>query len=253
MTCDVIATGSRGNAVVLDGNILIDCGVPFRDLEGIYQKLAIVVLTHIHGDHFAPETLRQLAFRRPTLRFLCPPWLHQPLRSIGISEKVIDTASTAYVLSYGRLPGGSFPGVVFHMDPIPHDVPNCAWHIFFGGSEAALYATDCGSLDAVEARDYDLYLLEANYKEDELEERMQQKLAAGRYAYEPRAAANHLSQEQAKRWLAENAREGRSKVLFLHQHQEKAPGTPGAAQKSGCAGERRTPEVDAALPQDQGE
>lgn len=127
MTCNVIATGSQGNAVVLDGTILLDCGVPFGALEEVCQNLSLVVLTHIHGDHFRPETIKRLAFLRPALRFLCPPWLHQPLSSLGIYERVIDVASTAYRLSYGRL-GGTWRDIQFEMQPIPHDVPNCAWH-----------------------------------------------------------------------------------------------------------------------------
>ena len=224
MTCNVIATGSQGNAVVLDGTILLDCGVPFRALEEVCQRLSLVVLTHIHGDHFNPETIKRLAFLRPALRILCPPWLHQPLCSLGVSERVIDVASTAHLLSYGHL-GGAFHNIQFEMQPIPHDVPNCAWRIFadVGGQlhrNEVFYATDCGSLDGVEAKGYDLYLIEANYGEEEIRERMARKLAAGGYAYESRCMESHLSREQAEAWLAANAKEGWSKVLFLHQHRE---------------------------------
>ena len=76
------------------------------------------------------------------------------------------------------------------------------------------------ALDGVEARDYDLYLIEANYGEEEIQERMARKLAAGGYAYESRCVESHLSREQAEAWLAANAKEGWSKVLFLHQHRE---------------------------------
>ena len=50
---------------------------------------------------------------------------------------------------------------------------------------------------------------------------MERKLEAGDYAYESRAMDSHLSREQALEWLSENAREGKSKVLFLHQHMAK--------------------------------
>lgn len=30
--CNIIATGSKGNAVVIEHEILIDCGVPFKAL-----------------------------------------------------------------------------------------------------------------------------------------------------------------------------------------------------------------------------
>ena len=57
MEYKIISTGSKGNAVVVDGCILIDCGVPFRRLESVYRDLDAVLLTHIHSDHFQPKTL----------------------------------------------------------------------------------------------------------------------------------------------------------------------------------------------------
>ena len=172
MTCEVIATGSKGNALLLGGNLLIDCGVPFRALEGVCQALSIVALTHIHGDHFRPETVRQLHRLRPALRFLCPPWLLEPLSVLGVSRRVVDFADT-----------------------------------------------DCRSLDGISAPCYDLYLIEANYGEAEIQERMQKKLAAGEFSHESRVMDSHLSREQAAAWLAANAAPGKSKVLFLHQHE----------------------------------
>ena len=64
---------------------------------------------------------------------------------------------------------------------------------------------------------YDLYLVEANYEEAELQAREADKLAAGEFSYESRAALNHLSAEQARGWLAANAGP-QSRVIWLHQH-----------------------------------
>ena len=75
MEYKIISTGSKGNAVVVDGRILIDCGVPFRRLESVYRDLDAVLLTHIHSDHFQPKTLARLAAERPSLRFFACPWL----------------------------------------------------------------------------------------------------------------------------------------------------------------------------------
>lgn len=210
MICKVIATGSAGNAVTLNGNILIDCGVPFRELEDVYKRLSLVLLTHIHGDHFNPETIKRLHFMRPSLRFCCGEWLYEPLLRLGISENAIDCGDPSIAYRYGV-------GLVIGLDVIPHDVMNCAWRIY-AGNEKAFYATDCASLDGVSAKGYDLYLIEANYGEDELLERQKRKLDEGKFSYEARAAASHLSKEQANEWLRENAEAGKSKVLFLHQH-----------------------------------
>lgn len=54
MTYNIISTGSKGNAVVINGRILIDCGVPFKALEPVKKDLRLVLLTHIHSDHFNP-------------------------------------------------------------------------------------------------------------------------------------------------------------------------------------------------------
>ena len=68
MNYNIISTGSQGNAVVVDEIILIDCGVSFKALKDVYKKLQIVLLTHIHADHFKRSTIKRLAKQRPTLR-----------------------------------------------------------------------------------------------------------------------------------------------------------------------------------------
>lgn len=74
-------------------------------------------------------------------------------------------------------------------------------------------------MDAISAKDYTLYLLEANHTKAEIEARIADKLSRGEFAYEVRAAQNHLSQEQALDWLSRNAGPN-SKVVFLHQHKD---------------------------------
>jgi glyoxylase-like metal-dependent hydrolase (beta-lactamase superfamily II) len=45
----VVSTGSKGNAVIIEDFILIDCGVSFKALSEKCSKLKIVLLTHIHS------------------------------------------------------------------------------------------------------------------------------------------------------------------------------------------------------------
>lgn len=49
MKCEVIATGSSGNCVILDDYIAIDMGVTYKSIKPYMQKLRLVLLTHIHG------------------------------------------------------------------------------------------------------------------------------------------------------------------------------------------------------------
>lgn len=221
MTYDIIATGSNGNAVVINGEILIDCGISMKKLleSGYVKGLKLVLLTHEHGDHFNAATVRALHKERPALRWCGCEWMIIPLLDAGVDKRVIDIArftrpeQTSQALIYNDL-------AIVSPEPLIHDVPNCAWHIF-DGKERLFYATDAGTLDNIEAKNYEWYLIEANHTRAEIQARIAEKHARGEFAYETRAAQTHLSQEQALDWLAKNAG-ANSRYVFLHQHHENA-------------------------------
>lgn len=196
MNFNVISTGSTGNATIIEDEILIDCGVPYKAIRPYADKLKVVLLTHQHGDHFNPATVKALARQRPALRWACCEWMVDALLGAGVDARCIDVMVSGVSYNYA-----AFCSLM--PEKIPHNVPNCCWHIFIG-VELLFYATDTGSLDGVEAKNYDLYMVEANHTRAELEDRIAEKQARGEYAYEYRAAENHLSREQAIDWLAEN-------------------------------------------------
>lgn len=191
--------------------ILLDCGVPFRDLKDVYKDLKIVLLTHSHGDHFNKTTIRKLAAERPTLRFACCSWLLSELYQCGVSIHNID------VLEIGRI----YNYITFQISPVKlyHDVDNAGWRVFMN-AEKAIYMTDTVTLEGITAKNYDLYLVEANYITEELEERIRSKEAAGEYVYEYRVRNVHLSKEKCDEWLLDNIGEN-SEAVYIHQHVEK--------------------------------
>lgn len=214
MTFDVLATGSSGNAVVINGEILIDCGVPYKTLEksGYVKDLKLVLLTHRHSDHFTPKTAGRLHRERPALRWACCEWMVPHLLEASVDDRVIVPQRPGETWHYPRVGSAC-------AESIPHDVSNCCWHIFTKDGPI-FYATDCSTLDTIAAKDYPLYLLEANHTKAEIEARIADKLFRGEFAYEVRAAQNHLSQEQALDWLSRNAGPN-SRYVFLHQHANK--------------------------------
>ena len=214
MTYDILATGSSGNAVVINGEILIDCGVPMKKLResGYIKSLKLVLLTHEHGDHFTPATVRALHKERPALWWVCCKWMALRLLEAGVDKRAI------ILIKPGRWYQCGFC-IQFKAEIIPHDVKNCGYHLKLD-YETIFYATDTSTLDHIEAKNYDYYLIEANHTSAEIEERIADKLARGEFAYEARAARNHLSREQALDWLARNAGPN-SKCVFLHQHKDK--------------------------------
>ena len=211
ITYNIISTGSHGNAVVLNDCILIDCGVSLKALKDVYKELKIVLLTHEHGDHINKTTIKRLAQERPTMRFGCCEWLVPILLECNVSKRNIDVYEIGKIYDYGA----------FKLSPIRlyHNVLNCGYRLFFGGKKA-IYATDTGHLKGITAKDYDLYLIEANYTEKDLDERIAAKMVAGQFCYELNVAERHLSHEQASEFLLANMGK-HSEYVFLHQHIER--------------------------------
>lgn len=218
MTYNIIGSGSSGNATIVFDHILIDCGVPFSKIAAYVKEIQLVLLTHEHGDHFRPSTAKILHELRPTVRFACCDWMVSHLIDAGVSMGKIDVLTPGEFYGYGMLWVQPFQ--------VPHNVPNCGWKIFResitpcnSNIEKLFYATDASNLDGIEAKDFDLYMIECNHYEDEIQERIEEKQARGEYSYEVEASRNHLSWERAMSWLAENG--PTSKFIPMHQHIDK--------------------------------
>lgn len=212
MIYKILKSGSKGNAVILNDYILIDCGVPFKALQEYYRKFEIVLLTHIHSDHFNKTTIRRLADDRPTLRFACGSWLVNDLIACGVNKRNIDLMTMRTKNDYGK-----FSVTAFHTK---HNVDNCCFMFDLkrADTRTVFYATDCNTLDGIQAPNMDLYMIEANYKESEISERIADKKLNGEYAYELEVIKNHLSYEKACNWIYENAGSN-SEYIFLHKHE----------------------------------
>lgn len=215
MTCpikyNIISTGSKGNAVIINDYILIDCGVPFKVLRPYYKKLKLVLLTHIHGDHFNKTTIKKLSLERPTIRFACGRWLAEPLVACGVPKTNIDILEANTNYCYG----------LCSVIPVQlvHNVPNFGYKIHFTKGSKMMYATDTNSLNGVSAWHYDLYMIEANYEDQEINERIRQKKDNGEYAYEYDVLRNHLSKKKCDDFIYNNI--GTNGVyVYMHTHQE---------------------------------
>lgn len=82
-----------------------------------------------------------------------------------------------------------------------------------------IYATDTRTLEGISAKDYDVYLVEGNYEnEEELHER------AYTPEYEIRVKSTHLSREYTTKWLLKNMND-KSVYEFMHMHVERGKKT----------------------------
>lgn len=212
---NIIATGSKGNAVVIDQKILIDCGVSFKALSKVYRALKLVLLTHIHSDHFQPTTLRLLAENRPTLRFACCAWLCKPLVDAGVPVSQIDVLEPGHMYGYG----------IYNVRPdmVKHNVPNCAWKVWLPSGKL-FYCTDMNNLNGITAPNYDLYMVEANYDDAEIQAKIAEKKLNGEYIYELGVLHNHMSLSKINDWLYANMGQN-SAYIYMHCHQDKEDAT----------------------------
>lgn len=200
---NILSSGSTGNAIIYFDNILTDCGVPFSSLKQYLYNIQIVLLSHIHGDHFNISTLKKLAFERPTLRFGCG--IHMAEYMEGF--KNVDFYEPGKIYDYGN----------FRISPVKlyHDIPNFGFRIFKDGKRI-LHCTDTSHLIGIEAKNYDLYMLESNYDEDTVFDIIKAKEERGEFAHQKGAINSHLSFQQANDFFYKNKGEN-SQLIRLHQ------------------------------------
>lgn len=208
MKYEVIETGSKGNCTILEDHIMVDIGVSYKRFSSHADRIKVVILTHIHSDHFNPVTIARMAKEHPMVKFVCCRHLVEDLAKIV-------PAGSIYILE----PNRKYDLGLCILSPfiLYHDVPNVGWRIQING-QRCLYATDTRKID-IAARDYDLYLIEANHDMEEILDRIRKKQEAGEFIYEYRAINNHLSRQQCDEWLAMN-KGPKSEVVYMHQHKE---------------------------------
>lgn len=200
----LISSGSKsGNAVVYHKSILVDCGIPSARLKEHINDLQIVLLTHVHSDHFNIATLKWLQSNRPSLRIGCGEWMIPFLSGM----RNIDVYEIGKNYDYGSF---SIVSVKLY-----HDVPNCGYRIFKGDYKI-FHATDTAHLEGITASRYDLYAIEHNYDEDTVMQRISEKQERGEFAYEKEAIRSHLSEQYARDFIFRNKGE-KHEVLRLHE------------------------------------
>lgn len=80
--------------------------------------------------------------------------------------------------------------------------------------------TDTRTVEGIHAKDYDLYLIEGNYDEEEIKQRVTEKELKGEFVNEYRTINTHLSIQQATDFLLQNM--GNTGTYeFIHQHKDK--------------------------------
>ena len=203
---NVLASGSKGNAVIYGKSILVDCGVPFALIKPYLKEIQLILLTHEHGDHLNVATLKKIISERPALRVGCCEWLKDKLD---------------FVKNLGYLSGWKPTIMVVKISPIQlyQTCPNCGYRCFFDMMKI-IHATDTAHLEGITASEYDVYAIEHNYDEDTVFESIKAIEAAGGYAHQRGSINSHLSDQQATEFIWKNKGKKRAFDSRLHEHKD---------------------------------
>jgi phosphoribosyl 1,2-cyclic phosphodiesterase len=198
----ILSTGSKGNAIIYFGEILLDCGVSFSLIKPHLAGLKIVLLTHVHKDHINLSTLKKIQFERPSIR-------------IGAGEHMKELLTGFKNVDYYK-PLSEYLYNEFTVSPVVlyHDVTNFGYRLKKDGVKI-FHATDTSHLNGIEAKGYDFYCIEANYNEDTVFDVIREKQSRGEFAHQRGAINSHLSEQKAMDFFYRNKGEN-SQLVRLH-------------------------------------
>lgn len=215
MKYEIVGTGSSGNCIIINDNIMLDCGLPYKKIKKYLKDIKMIFISHRHTDHLLPTCIKQIAYNFPTIKFV---------------YNAEDLQITHTLILNGILPKNCY-GIVqnswfdlgickIKLEELYHDVLNSACHLEINNKKL-LYVTDTSRIDHIVAKNYDYYLIEANYhSREEIEQKIKESEEKGEFTYLKRVLYTHLCEDSAIDWLKENMGDN-GEYCFIHQHIDK--------------------------------
>ena len=197
MKYKVISTGSKGNCVIVN-DVMIDCGVPFKDIKEELYEIKYLIITHKHSDHMNLKTLEQICSKFPRIKIIGNYEVHSAWNCNIISNAYFPIETDEYI---------------FYPFECLHDVLCYGYVWEFEGLDI-IYATDTSTLENAPKIKYDYFFIESNHDEEKLEAvRNEYKGSYNPYL----SGKRHLSTQQAKAFFYMNRKNKDAKLIELHQ------------------------------------
>jgi ribonuclease BN (tRNA processing enzyme) len=197
MDYKIISSGSKGNCVIIN-DVMVDCGVPFRQIKQHLYDIKYLLLTHIHSDHINKKTLQLINQEFPKIKVIGNFEVHQTWNCNIIANAGFRVETDDYIF---------FPFECFH------DVL-CYGYVWEFEGKRIIYCTDTGSLENAPDFKYDYFFIESNHDEKKLEK------ARNEYkgSYNPYLSGKrHLSTQAAKGFYYQYRRNIDSEFIELHK------------------------------------
>jgi ribonuclease BN (tRNA processing enzyme) len=184
--------------VIINDDIMFDCGVPFSKIREDLYDIKYLILTHIHSDHMNKQTLIQINKKFPHIMLIgnyevSQAWIVDRIANAGFNIETEDYIFTPFeaihdVLTYG--------------------------YTFEVEGKKIIYCTDTASLENAPDEKYDYFFIESNHDEAKLEAIRGSKKGS----YDPYLSGKrHLSTQQAKGFFYMHRRDRDSQLIELHK------------------------------------
>ena len=209
MKYNIISSSSKGNCIVVEDFLALDVGVSYSKIKKYLNKIKLIFISHIHKDHLLPSTIKQIAYNYPTIKFITG--------SRGVVEKLFENGVNKKNIYFMKENKWYSLGILdFRLEPLVHDADNYCIKVKFNTiDKKMIYIVDTANVNNIEAKNYDLYLIESNYRKDILQKHIEECEDESKLYYLDRVPKTHLSNEQANGFLIENMGE-ESIYQFIH-------------------------------------
>ena len=185
---------------------MVDVGLSFNKIKDRLDKVRVILLTHRHGDHFNKTAIKMIGKQYPNILLCVPEGMKEEVDKLDYQGKRFDIKTGSKYRLTTTLTIESFG--------LFHDVPNVGYKIMYEGYKV-IHATDTGSINHIDAKDYDLYAIEHNYDEEMLDYEIKLKIQDNAFSHEIRSKETHLSFQQSYEWISSQRKES-SEIIMLH-------------------------------------
>ena len=210
MKYNIIGSSSKGNCIIVENMLILDCGVSYSKIREHLPKVKLIFISHVHKDHLNPTTVQKIAYNFPKIKFLTG--------STEVVQKLVKSKVPMKNIFYIETINGSrwFDlGIIsIKLEPLEHDVENYCLHFDIHGKKG-IYIVDTNNVDNINAKNYDLFLVENNYQESVLKRHIQECVDEGQLRYLNRVPHTHLSKSQCDDFLIKNM--GKNSIFnYIH-------------------------------------
>jgi phosphoribosyl 1,2-cyclic phosphodiesterase len=197
MNYKIISSGSKGNCVIVN-DVMIDCGVPFKDIKKELYTIKYLLITHTHSDHLNRRTIEQISSKFPRIEIIGNYEVHAAWNCNHIANAGFEVETEDYNF--------------FPFDCV-HDVLTYGFTWDFEGQKI-IFATDTTTLENAPEGKFDWFFIESNHDEAKLEAVRNEKSGS----YSPYLSGKrHLSTQQAKAFYYMRRSNHDSPLIELHK------------------------------------